>query len=623
MLQVITLCICMCLLRADVFAQVDTATINKWNTESFAKLKSDPRQARSLAEQALSASQQINYNKGLSDAYMRIGLLFKNAGEPDSAIGYYHKSLRYRKVMGDKDLIARACSNIGNLYHNTGRFDSAIYYHLKSVSLAEQIADTVGLLKYLNSTAVAYQKYGALGKAKVFYTRSLQLADMTGAVKESARARSNLASVYVDSGAYRLALQTLSPLFDQMDEGREDIMANAYNNAGLSYLYLDKPDSAKLAFTRSLALYGDIVSDDVATVLSNLGLLAVHDGNMQAAIDYFERSNAMAAQLHVFTLLATNHTELGKLYHAQGRHNEAMDAWFKAMSYRDSVAYLRQIEMVEDASAKYEAEKKDAAIRALELEQEIIAIDRDKKQQQRNVVIVLALFILLLTALLFNRKALQRKIEYQQKLTDDRTRISADLHDDIGSALSSISMYSELAKERFATSDKSEIQAYMEEIAGTSGELLDHMGDLVWAVNPANDSMEKMLSRIQTFGSRLCAPRQIAFVFTYPEVLEQMAFDMEVRHCVYMIIKEAIHNAVKYAEAGSVQVTMELRDKYLYISVTDNGKGFDTGMEYEGNGLRNMKRRAEQIGAELEFYSRPFQETGLTMKYAFAHRRMW
>lgn len=600
----------------------DTVAIDQWNAESFEVLSSDTMRARMLAEKALQASRKLGYNRGLSDAYMRFGLLEKNAGRPDSALQWYHQSLGYRRKMQDPDLIARACSNIGTVYHQMAVYDSAIYYHLESVRLGESIRDTAGLIKYTNNTGIAFQKYKDYPHAIQYYAQSIALSEATDNAFGVYRAAGNLASVYIDMGDAQRALRELRPLMrEQYAEILPASRANVFNNAGLCWQELGRNDSAIYAFKEAIRIAEGMVSDDMAGYLSNLGLLLYQTGKFQEAEYYLLQSIDMAHQTSAYQLLYVNYQHLGLVYSANRNFQSAADAMTKALAYADTINWQERQQAVEEMREKYAAEKRETEIENLKLEQQLTALDRDRQRDMRNLVIAAGIGAIILLILIFNRRSLRRKIDFQHKLTGDRTRISADLHDDIGSALSSISMYSELAKEK-AIADPA-LSQYLTEISGTSRDLLDSMGDLVWAVNPANDSMEKILSRIQSFGTRICMPGNIGFVFSYDPALEEMDVDMEVRHCMYMIVKEAVNNAVKYASAHKVFVEVRQQEQGLQVRVYDDGMGFDVEAEYEGNGLRNMRRRAEQIHAEMKLFSRPGKETGLELVIPLPHRRNW
>jgi len=142
------------------------------------------------------------------------------------------------------------------------------------------------------------------------------------------------------------------------------------------------------------------------------------------------------------------------------------------------------------------------------------------------------------------------------------------------------------------------------------------MNDIVWAINPRNDSMEKIVQRMESFAKPLLAACGIHFNPHYDEAIFSAFLDMEKRKNFYLIFKEAINNIVKYSKATEVQVEIKVRNRRLELLVKDNGIGFDTGkmmqdqrQSLSGNGLRNMKMRAAEMKAEIKLTSQPGQGT--------------
>ena len=180
-----------------------------------------------------------------------------------------------------------------------------------------------------------------------------------------------------------------------------------------------------------------------------------------------------------------------------------------------------------------------------------------------------------------------------------RNKIAQDLHDNVGSTLSSISVYSQVAK-IYKQQDKQENLAdALDKISSTSSEMISEMNDIVWAINPRNDNMATILSRMESFARPLLASKEIRFHLVCDPSLGSMHLEMTKRKNFYLIFKEAINNALKYADCRNIWVNIELQDQQLTLRVKDDGKGFDTGKvrftnSLSGNGLRNMNLRATE-----------------------------
>lgn len=188
----------------------------------------------------------------------------------------------------------------------------------------------------------------------------------------------------------------------------------------------------------------------------------------------------------------------------------------------------------------------------------------------------------------------------QSKMQNIRNKIAQDLHDDIGSTLSSISILSNLALR-----EKDSVQTLdaINEIKDSSINLMEKMDDIVWSINPRNDSLDNLLSRIKHFATTLFDAKNIDYNITIAENISQVKLPMDYRQHIYLILKEAINNLVKYANASRADIKVNFDNGLLTILIKDNGKGFVLQDCLTGNGLLSMKNRAMLMQANLEIDS--------------------
>lgn len=188
-----------------------------------------------------------------------------------------------------------------------------------------------------------------------------------------------------------------------------------------------------------------------------------------------------------------------------------------------------------------------------------------------------------------------------------RNRISRDLHDDIGSSLGSISIYSEVAKNT-APESRTDV---LDKIGDASREILEKLNDIVWSINPENDTLEKMEKRMRSYAAMLLNPLGISFDLKLTTANQAARMDMDDRRHVYLIFKEALHNAAKYAQCKSVSIDIMEEGGKLRMDIRDDGKGFlkEQVAAHNGNGLKSMKSRAEMLGASLTIDSQLGQGT--------------
>lgn len=184
----------------------------------------------------------------------------------------------------------------------------------------------------------------------------------------------------------------------------------------------------------------------------------------------------------------------------------------------------------------------------------------------------------------------QIRQQSQEKL---RLRIARDLHDEMGSTLSSISILSEAALRNL---DQDIDRARFNAIGERTRQVMESMNDIVWSVNPHNDDMEHVLVRMTEFAVEILEPLGITLHFAVDEPVKTLNLPMEQRKDFYLLFKEAINNAAKYSGASDVWVTVGAKNGGLHLEVRDNGRGFDPAIVRRGNGLWNMQRRAERMG---------------------------
>ncbi len=195
------------------------------------------------------------------------------------------------------------------------------------------------------------------------------------------------------------------------------------------------------------------------------------------------------------------------------------------------------------------------------------------------------------------------RINQLLKLQQIRTRISRDLHDDIGSTLSSINMVSSMAA--VAGPDEKRSIDLFRTISSASSQAMELMSDIVWSINPKNDRMEMIIIRMRQYASEILEAAQIAFTLEVDEASQRLSLPIEHRKDFYLIFKEAVNNIAKYSGATNAVISLMVRNGRLQLQLTDNGVGFDSSAVYEGNGLKNMRARAAQLNGDIDIVSTP------------------
>jgi signal transduction histidine kinase/sugar lactone lactonase YvrE len=226
--------------------------------------------------------------------------------------------------------------------------------------------------------------------------------------------------------------------------------------------------------------------------------------------------------------------------------------------------------------------------------------------------LTLAALLIGLTVWQLYRFRIRRLLEIERT----RTRIATDLHDDIGSDLSKISLLSEIVKMQMKGGNE-ENNRLLTKIAETSRNSVDSMRDIVWAINPSRDSLNDLVKKMRQFAEESLIEKNIKLNFNAPDDRQKLKISMDARRELYMIFKEAVSNTAKYSKCSEVEINFKILGKEISLQIKDNGKGFDISQDFEGNGLKNMKRRCETLKGKFEISSQ--KDNGTTISAKFPH----
>ncbi|MGG9960599.1 sensor histidine kinase [Ferruginibacter sp. SUN106] len=230
-----------------------------------------------------------------------------------------------------------------------------------------------------------------------------------------------------------------------------------------------------------------------------------------------------------------------------------------------------------------------------------------------DIALVFAMSFFLLGLTYKNRRELVEKIQEQESLKldvekkdfekqiaiikaqqEERNRISADMHDDLGAGMTTIRLYSELAKSRIG--DNTSIPE-IEKISSSANELLNKMNAIIWSMSSSNDSLGNMVAYIRSYSLEYFEDSGVNCRISIPDGLPNIVVSGEIRRNVFLVVKEALNNVLKHSRATEVTITLERVTDGLKLLIQDNGTGIDFDkLRQFGNGLKNMKKRMEDIG---------------------------
>jgi signal transduction histidine kinase len=222
-----------------------------------------------------------------------------------------------------------------------------------------------------------------------------------------------------------------------------------------------------------------------------------------------------------------------------------------------------------------------------------------------------------------DRNMLTLKLEMEQKekqiavqAAEQRVkdRIARDLHDDIAASMSGIRILSRVAHQQFATQIP-EAGPILEQISKSAQSTVESISDLIWSVKPHPDFLNDMADRLREYAGKVLESQDIEYQINIPRNLPVLDLDVEVRRNIYLLIKEAINNAVKHSQCTQLNIKLTATKSVINMLVEDNGVGFDPKAQMEkgvGLGLSNMGKRAREIGATFKINAAPGKGTAIS-----------
>lgn len=535
--------------------------------------------------------------------YNNIGYEYVKLSNYDKAIEYYSHGIERSSALKQFRTLGILYQNIGSVYEKQANYAVALNHYIKSLTILQQYGQPVEVASVYTLIGEYYLNQKLANPAIVNFDSALVILEKIKHKKRLAELYEKKGSVYILKREFEQAQSMFdSSLQMRLQLGNKDDIASAYYTLANFYLTNQKKltDTAASYFNLAIDLNSKTKNGLLhANCITGLGRVAFAKNKFKDAVDYFKTSVQVCDSLKLKKELYENYQWLSKTYDALKNSEQSLYYFKLYSSAKDSVYNETIARQITEIETKYETEKKEKAIELLNKDNEIKSLALKKEAVYRNSIIAGGVLLLIIGLLLFNRFRISQK----QKQQAERMRISADLHDEIGSTLSSISMYSSYAGQQLELNKTADAKNILTEIARSSHEMIDDMNDIIWAVNPSNDSFTHITDRLRNYASRIAQSKNILLAFTADETLNTIALSMQQRKNIYLICKEAVNNAVKYSNCKNLMLDFRKEKNKLCVSITDDGVGFDITQTTAGNGLKNMQQRANDLGAAFTITS--------------------
>jgi signal transduction histidine kinase len=312
---------------------------------------------------------------------------------------------------------------------------------------------------------------------------------------------------------------------------------------------------------------------------------------LKQAKAYTDSSIAIKKEIGELDYLKNSYFNLSEIQALMGDVTGALESYKMYSAFKDSVFNTENAKKIAELQIQYESDKVEVIKQA----------QQEKQKQIRNIIYSgLAIAVIFLVILLIQRNKIskeRRKIALEQ----ERTRISRDLHDDLGSGLTGILMMSEQLQ---SSSAKEQAGNNIEKIKQSSRQMVDQMGEIVWAMNSKNDTLENLIGYVNTYARDYLESTNINHHIQIPESIPDAMVTGPVRRNIFLVVKESLNNISKHASATNVDMQINIEANKMKIILTDNGKGFEMGQTRRfGNGLKNMQSRMTDIKGHFHIES--------------------
>ncbi len=579
-----------------------------------------PDSALLIAERGLQRASQTGNNRLAAYSYKTKAWAELNMGSYDSGFSDLNRSTQLFRQLKDSLETMLMYVNTGISLISHSRFVEATVYLLKADTLCD-------LLNNKKTKAEVNRQMGILSRERGEFKRSIDYFRESMALNLSIQdtlhyteGATSLAILFIKMSLPDSSLAVLdqcAPIIRNLKDARYEV-AYLDERYGDAYFALGRYVSAMRHYKEAYGIFAaDDQKGDMAYEALNVGRTYAKMKTYAEAEKYMLMSFRASDSLRENNYAKDAAAGLAELYQSTNDWKNA----FKWASIKDSLLDSLQLqdqnEKTAQLTAKYEADKKDKQIALLKKDQELSGIIAQRQRVFRYGAVIVVALLALIGFLAVNRYRIVQRSKRLAELEKMRSRIARDLHDDMGSTLSSINIISKMALKMAAGG---EIGNHLEKIKDNSGTMLESMSEIVWAINPGNDTLDKVILRMKDFAADILEPLNIRYTFKLEGDFSQIELDLNQRRDFYLIFKEGINNAAKYSGCQRIDIRLVNNHSTVEMQIIDDGCGFDPMTVQEGNGLNNMRERARQMGGSLQLDSRRGQGACITLKIG-SHNR--
>lgn len=546
--------------------------------------------------------------------YQAATLIYKKRKKLQDALFFAKRTVEYlQKQNNNESNLAGAFFNLANVYMELGQLKNAAQGYYKALSIFDKLNNKQGLSYCYNNIAILQKELNQIQSSIKNGEKALKLKRELNDLKGVAVSKQLLAENYYALKQYPKSLTYINTsinFFKSQDLLYE--LTACYQLKAQIFFRLKKNEEANKYYSLAIQLAKKL---DASTLVQNLqkekkkklGLADDEKMYQQSLI-----SLATAKRQHDTSAILTNLSFLSSYNYKIKRYKEAYDFQNEYNELNNIASGPEMVKQLKKIESNYQLSKKESTIKLLQKDK---SLNQSKILQYQILVISVILLLLLLslvTWLLANRNKLIQENKRKKELELMRNDIASDLHDEIGSLLSSIQIISSMAVDKYKKD--SEMKQTASTISDLSNKVSNGIREIIWFINPEHDKLKDSITQLRRISTEILDVSEIPFVFTEEIDSPKYKLNPKQRKELIMIFKEAINNARKYSKSEKMMIHVAQKEKKLTIIVQDFGRGFDREKVILGNGLKNMERRALSISANLNITSSEEQGTEIILE---------
>ncbi len=608
-------------LRYDLsVAKDDTSKVNALTQLGWEYHNINTDSAIYYVKAALSVAEKAKAPKQIATSKFYLGRLYYNKSYDSAALKSFDDALAIHEELHNISGMASVHMYKGYVYFHLNKTADVLKEFLLSLKFAEQSGDKKIMSDALYCVGDYYLHNKApdsvtATKAKDYFLKALNIDKELNLERNIASDYQYLGNCYLYLMNYSEAEKNLRLSLSLFQKLNDDFhVATAYSYLANIYSAKEEPDASIENYQKADEIFERLGANlEAADGADNIATEFFRKKDYHNALIAAEHGLVLAQKANAITQKFYLYTSLAKISGALKDFEEAYNYQLKATALKDSINENEERDKLNELQTKYETDEKDKAIKLLNTQAKL-----DKEQISRQHIVALfsvvsIVLVAILSAVFVNRN----RIKQQLKEVKVRNQLAADLHDEVGSSLSSILLLSKMA----AMQKNIDNASMLEKISGNTKEVIDKMSDIVWMMNPKYDEGESLREKLEQFVSRIKDVASFSVHLEIDGTVDAIMFTMEMRKAIFLIVKEATNNAIKYANASKFFIHLKINEKNLELVITDDGKGFNTNETETGNGLGTMALRTKNIKGNFELQSAAGKGTQIKIIIPIPHFR--